>query len=372
MSLSANDLFLAARARLLADPANTWPPTAVDTPGTDINLIFRALGAVGEEIALEERRNYLRRFISTAGQISDEALDRAVNELTNGEVQRRDAVAAVATIRLTRANTYALVLETGRVVATATGITFRTLAPVSWSTGDASSKTVVVRCDTTGVVGNVDKETIVIAPVDVGDTTIMVTNPEVAAGGQDKETNEQLVVRARDYYPTARRGTKRAIEFGGLQTPGVVKATCKEKLGPIDDQNIQYYRAELTIADANGQANAAIANLCKTILEEYRGAGVPVRVIAAAHQYVVIRWQGLDAEPGYDLETLKAKLVEFHLARINNKAPAVRLERAELFADSKKVEGLIVNADSLARPAGDPEPNEGASLRLRREDVIFA
>lgn len=371
MTLTANDLFRAARARILADPANTWSPTAIDTPGTDHNLILKAIGAVAEEIALEERRDFLCRFISTAGQISDEALDRIVNEVTNGEVQRRDANAAVATVVFTRANTYALVLDAGRVVSTPSGITFKTLAAVSWQAGDAAPKTAIVRCDTTGVVGNVDKNTITIAPVDVGDTTIIVTNPEVAAGGSDKESNEQLAVRAKDYYPTARRGTKRAIEFGALQTPGVVKAVCQEILGPIDDQKIQYYRARLTIADANGQANAALAAEVKRVLEEYRGAGVPVQVIAAAHQYIVIRWIGLEAEAGYDLDALKAKLVDLHLARVNNKAPQIKLERAELFADSKKVEGLIVPAASLVTPAGDITPNDGASLRLRREDVIF-
>lgn len=373
MPLSGEDLALAARARILADPSNTTvTPEVIDTPGTEFYLFLRALGAVCEELARAFVRDRMARFVSTAGMVSDDDLDRAVGELTNNEVQRQSNVAAVVTLKFSRSNAYALQLIAAETPIGATsGVTFRPIEDVVWSEGDASPKTVKAKCETSGALGNVDKNTITTLPGGLGDDTLSVTNEEPAAKGLDRETNDQLMVRAFDWYKASRRATKSAIEFGAKSVGGVVQATAIELTEPENDIEYPKFRMELVFGDGNGQGNQAVAAEIVEAMEEYRAAGVPVRVVPASRQYVKIRWKGLLAASG-SKAALQSALAKLHQATINlGTGPKLTLYRKKLWADADKITGLVVPAGSLIEPADDVPPEDGKKLWVRPQDIVF-
>lgn len=374
MALSGEDLALAARARILADPSNTIiTPKVIDTPGTDIYLFLRGLGAVGEELVRLFEQDRQSRFVSTAGLVSDEALDRAVAELTNNEVRRQSDVAAVSEVIFSRSNTYALQLvpETTPIGAS-TGVTFRPITDVVWSEGDASPKAVKVKCETSGSVGNVDAGSISTLPGGLGDTTLSCTNPEPASKGLDRESNDRLLARALDWYKASRRATKSALEFGAKSVGGVTQVTAIELKEPDIDIFYPKFRVQLVFGDEFGQGNQAVAAEITEALEEYRAAGVPVQTIPASRQYVTIKWKGLKAAQGYSLAALKSALAKQHQATVNLAlGPKLTLYLNALQADANKITGLIVPAGSLIAPSTDVPPGEGKKLWVRLQDIVF-
>ena len=374
MALSGEDLALAARARILADPSNeNITPEVVDTPGTDFYLFLRALGAVGEELVRLFEQDRQSRFVSTAGNVSDDALDRAVAELTNNEVQRQGDVAAVASVIISRSQTFALELTPESTpIGAKSGVTFRPITTVVWSEGDASPKTIKVKCETSGTVGNVDAGTISTLPGGLGDDTLSCTNPEPASKGLDRETNERLIARALDWYKASRRATKSALEFGAKSVGGVTQVTAIELKEPDIDIEYPKFRMDLVFGDEGGQGNQAVAAEITEAMEEYRAAGVPVNVIPASRQYVTIKWKGLKAAQGYSLAALKTALAKQHQATVNLAlGPKLTLYLNALHADANKIAGLIVPSGSLVGPAGDVPPENGKKLWVRLQDIVF-
>lgn len=366
--LTKRDLFLAMRARLLAEPGNKFTREVIDTEGTDVNLILQSIASMGEELSYEGQRQDNARYLSTAASVSDEAVERLGFELTSGQVLRKTDRAAVAQLRFERSNTYGLTIPKDYVVSTnETGVPFRLIEDAAWTGGDKSPKTVTAICESAGTSGNVDAGTITVLSESVGDTTVTVTNPAPAAGGREQETITSYIQRVRSWFENQARGTLTAIEFGAEQVPEVAAATAVELVTTEDELPI--YRAKVSIADVNGQANPALAELVRVSLREYRCAGVPVLVIGVTHQQITVKWTGLKAKAGYTLGPLLDSLFSRCVSRVAELGPEETLERAMLFAVAKAVEGLQVPAGSLIEPLDDITPAPGYTLRLRRENV---
>lgn len=384
MSLSKTDLFLAGRARVLVEPGNKFSRQVLDTEGTDVNILLNTLASVGEEISLEGQSQDNARYLATAASVSDDAVERVGFELTSGNVLRKPDTAAVVDLVFSRNNSFGLTIPKDYVVTTATtGVPFRLLEDCVWNGGDATPKTVRAICEQTGPNGNVDALTITTLSEDVGDTTVTVTNPAVSAGGRDQESIVDFTRRVRGWFINQARGTLNALEFGAEQVPEVAQATSREvswaagsyppTLTPAEilahEDVFPAYRAKVSIADINGQANPALAEKVREALQEWRAAGVPVQIIGSTHQYIVVAWAGLGAKPGFSLQLLLDDLFARCIALVLELAPEETLERAALFAAAKEVEGLLVPAASLVAPAGDIVPAAGYTLRLRREDI---
>ena len=80
MPLTSQDLFLAARARLLA-LTDRYTAAAIDKEGNDINILLRIMAGVGEELSLESTTQDLARALATVASTPDErarACNRAV------------------------------------------------------------------------------------------------------------------------------------------------------------------------------------------------------------------------------------------------------------------------------------------------------
>ena len=372
MSLSQRDIFLAMRARLLAT-SSKFAPETIDTEGQDVNLFLNLVAGAGEELSLESSTYDLGHYLGTVATSGDEAVERLVSDLTGAQVQRFGANSAVVDLRIDRVNTFAISLAASHPVNTQDGVTFRTLTEVSWSTDDNDSKFVKAICESTGPLGNVDAGTITQISVE-GDDTLSVTNPTVASGGRTLETPTELLSRARDWYLNAPRGTVSAIEYGAKNTPGVVTATGKELtyVALPYDNAMPFYRVRLSIGDINGQAGSALTAETRIILREWRGAGVPVILNGSLVVEVKGAWVGLAAKNIYVLAALQAVLSAKMISFAGTLAPDIPIERADLFAIAKSIEGFAgVPKDTLVVPSDDVIPPPGYTTRIRAKDVSF-
>jgi hypothetical protein len=367
--LTSQDLFFAARARLLA-LTDRYSAAAIDKEGNDINIILKIMAGVGEELSLESSGQDLARALATVASTTDEQVERLCSDITGGQVRRFGDAAAIVDLQWSRQNTYALTLDAGTVASDLQGNVYRTVNAVSWSTGQNEAKLVLAEAENTGKLGNVAAGSITKPGNNLADNTLSVTNPTAASGGREQETIPELIARARDWFLNAARGTLSAIEYGAKQDPGVAQATATELTIERDIQ-IPFYRVTMTIADANGQAGTALASRVREQLQEYRCAGVPVLLVGGSVQYQNIRWQKLTYVQGFDpaavQAALTAKLVAISLG------PDKPLERSLLLAIAKlQVDGIkSVPDDALLTPAEDVQPSPGYSIKILASGVIY-
>ncbi|WP_298621483.1 baseplate J/gp47 family protein [uncultured Zoogloea sp.] len=370
MPLTSQDLFLAARARLLA-LTDRYTAAAIDKEGNDINILLRIMAGVGEELSLESSAQDLARALATVASTTDEQVERLCSDLTGGQVRRFGDASAIVDLQWSRQNTYALTLDAGTTASDLQGNVYRLVNPISWSSGQNTPKTVLAEAENTGRQGNVVGGSITKPSSNLGDTTLSVTNPTAASGGREQETIPELISRARDWFLNAARGTLSAIEYGAKQDPGVVQATATELLFEGNTTQLPFYRVTMTIADANGQAGTALANRARAKLQEYRCAGVPVLLVGGSVLYVPLRWQKLVYAKGYDPASVQAALVAKLLAV--SLGPDIKLERSLLLAIAKlQVDGIAgVPNDALLSPAADVTPPAGYTIKFKADAILF-
>ena len=370
MPLTSQDLFYAARARLLA-LTDRYSAAVIDKEGNDINIILRIVAGVGEELSLESSVQDLARALATVASTTDEQVERLCFDITGGQVRRFDDAAAIVDLQWSRQNTYALTLDAGTTASDLQGNVYRLVNAVSWSTGQNEAKSVLAEAENTGKLGNVAAGSITKPGNNLLDNTLSVTNPSAASGGREQETIPELIARARDWFLNAARGTLSAIEYGAKQDKGVAQATATELTVERAGIMIPFYRVTMTIADANGQAGQALASRVRQELQEYRCAGVPVLLVGGSVQYAVIRWHKIVYKQGYDPAAvqadLTAKLVAISLA------PDVALERALIIAIARlQVDGIAgVPDDALLSPVADLTPAPGYTIKIRANTVVF-
>ena len=368
--LTSQDLFYAARARLLA-LTDRYSAAAIDKEGNDINIILRIMAGVGEELSLEAAGQDLARALATVASTTDEQVERLCSDITGGQVRRFGDAAAIVDLQWSRQNTYALTLDAGTTASDLQGNVYRLVNAVSWGSGQNAAKTVLAEAENTGKIGNVAAGSITKPGTNLADNTLSVTNPSPASGGREQETIPELIARARDWFLNASRGTLSAIEYGAKQDPGVAQATATELTTERASLQIPFYRVTMTIADANGQAGTALAARVREQLQEYRCAGVPVLLVGGSVQYLVIRWQKLTYKKGYDPAAVQAVLTA-KIAAISL-GPDIALERALLLAIAKlQVDGILsVPADALASPIVDTQPAPGYTIKILPSGVIY-
>lgn len=361
---SARDLFEAGKREALIGPTR-FDPAVVDLDGSDINVILRVAAAMGEEVSRFVVVSLTALAIGTA---RGDDLDRLVYDLYG--MLRQESSPAVATLSLARAGLVGFTVPAESTFATEDGETFRTLQDVVFPAGVLGPFLVPATNVRTGPKGNVPAGSIYRVLRPQADTSLTCTNPEPAAGGGDQETDDALRDRARQFFTTARRGTMAAIEFGAREVPGVQEATAIELITP--DTQLPGYRVALHVADANGQANSALAERVRVNLQEYRALGVPALVVAAIPQYVDVRATGLQFVAGYNTGSVLQQARQAVLGVVNGTGPGLPLRRNNILTALGGVAGLIVPAGALVEPAGDVVPVAGTIIRTTSERVILA
>lgn len=338
------------------------------TPGSDINLIGAGASAIGEEVMRQTARSFRDLTFDAEG----EQLDRTVAERFGDAVKRKTAAPARATLAFARPTgtfggfTYAA----GSRLTTPSGVVFETRDAAVFSGSTLGPVSVTARAVNAGTAGNVAANTITQFITVRPDVTITVTNPEPAAGGDAKETDTAFRARARGYLAAVSKGTLGAVRFGAVAVPGVRQASAIEE---VDTSGVLTGRVLLYIADANGQANAALIADVTAGLREYRSGGLPVIVIGGVPVFQAIQYH-LAFEAGVDTIAAFDAVAALTVARVNQGVPNGALLRSLLFEVARSVAGVIVNADAVTVPAGDvvPAAGSGQTIRTSRDLVSNA
>lgn len=350
---------IAARSALRL-PAQRISASEVFTDGSDINIITASASAMADEITRQLSLRVQALFLDGA---SGEDLDRLVADRFSPTIVRKAASPAVVTLTLTRSSgpLLALSLPVGTRVKTQAGVEFALTAAAVLPAGSTGPVTAAATAVLAGVQGNVAALTLTQFSEPPADPALQVTNLEPAAGGDSTETDARLRARARDFFRTARRGTLAAIEFGALTVPGVRQAVAVEEL---DSTGIPTGRVALYVADANGQANAALVSAVRSALLEYRAAGVYVDVLAALPLFVSIVYN-LRFQAGVDTTAAFAAAQTSTVAAVNALRPNATLEVSLLFSVLRTIPGVIVLDDAVVAPVGDLIPAPGQVIRTR-------
>lgn len=359
--IAADEALLRSQARA---PERRISPSEVFTEGSDANILLSASSAMVDELTRAAAEAFGALFIANAEDVD---LDRLVADRFAAEVVRRGASAAIVPVVFYRTGGAlpAVTLPVGTRVGTRTGVTFVLAGAATLGAGSPGPVTALAQCSSAGIGGNVAAGSISEILDATGDPNVQVRNDEPAAGGDDVESDASLRARARAFWRAARRGTAAAIVFGALTVPGVRQATAIES---TDEVGRETGRVTLYIADANGQANSALAAAVRAALVEYRAAGIFVDVQSGTPTFfpIVLR---LRFVAGFDSSLVFDQVRRAIVAYVGTLAPGVTLTRAALFSIARSIDGAIVLDDAIVEPVGDVVPSTGQVLRTALELV---
>ncbi len=347
-------------------PGKRLAPEALYTEGTDVNVLVAGASAMAEEVLRQHARSEAAKYSDSA---RGDDLDRLILDRTSREVPRKTAAPAYVdlTFRRITGTLGAVSLDVYHRVQTPSALAFELLSGVALGPGELGPVTVTARAVLAGTQANVAPGAVT-EVLQSPDQDLLVTNVQPAAGGADREPDGAYVERARAYKRAQRRGTEDAVLFGTLTVPGVAYANVEEQVDEYGDATGYIF---IYVVDASGQANAELVRQVKTALREYRGCGIPPRVIGAVPEYAEIRWRprfaaGTDTQMAFD--QLRAATV----ALVNATSPGKPLERSLLLSLARRIPGLIARDDVLAQPLGDLYPSApGRVIRTTADRVTL-
>jgi hypothetical protein len=343
-----DDFRQTAITEALAGPT-TLTRAIMEADGSEVGTAIGIGAAMAEESAVYSQATLNESRLSTAASQGSDALDQWV--ASNYGFTRQGPLSAIVTLVWNRDPSATPVsLVAGTVVSTATGEVFETEDDlVITGAGPASVTAVAQR---TGIGTNVAANTLTLPQV-LPDPTLVVTNPEPAAGGHDGQSDDEFQALAQAFFQAARRGTKAAVLEGTLLTPGVAQASVFELL---TSSGCPDGRGQVIISGPNSQANTALADRVVLQLEEYRGLGVPVIVSAGQPTFVDIVVAGLQFLSGVNSSEVLNTARRAIVAAVNRLAPGMPLRQSLIVSTLQSIPGLIVPAGSVTSPAGDIIP----------------
>jgi len=275
-------------------------------------------------------------------------------------IQRSEATTSQSTVTVTRTSGGAGgSLLAGFVVGSAfdsagNTVLFTLDTTVTFGAADNGPHSVNVTAQLAGRSGNVAAATITRLISSPFDATIAITNPAVAAGGNDEETDDELKVRARLFWQTLRRGTLAALEFGALKVPRVRVSRATEDLGTGI--------TTLVVTDSDGNSTAQMVSDTIAEIENWRAASSLVTIIGGTQLIVNVTGQ-LVAKIGIDTSVLGPVAAAAIVGRMNKQR-----QGETLFIDSIKAAGISVDPDAiealtLTTPLADVVPLPAQVIR---------
>lgn len=232
--------------------------------------------------------------------------------------------------------------------------TYTTDGNVTFGIGDNGPHAIGVTAKIAGKAGNVAAGQITRTIDTPFSSLVTVTNAAVAGGGNDGESDDELRVRARNFWQTLRRGTLGALEFGALQVPSVriAKATEDPITGIVT----------LVVTDSDGNSTAQMVADVVAEIENWRAAGSIVTVIGGAALIVNVTGT-LIAEPGVDTSVLGPVAALAIAGRMGKQR-----QGETLFLDSIKSAAIGVDPDALnalilTAPLADVVPTANQVIR---------
>lgn len=367
---SLEQRLLIAKRAIASLPEAKLDPSAIDRkPGSTLNVLFAGAAAMTEEV---ERRAMAKLAALTLAGANGPELDALAAERTYGIVTRFGASPSAVPVRLQRPSGAAL--PAGSIAAgtllSAGAVQFALDEDVTFLLGQLGPIETTATATSAGAATDV-KAVAVNTFVDASklfDPRIAVTNPEPSAGGADAEDDDSLRARIRAFPNAVRRGTLAAIEFGATLVPGVTKAVAVEVL---DLSGLQTGLVLLYVADANGQANAALVNKVRLALREWRAGGIPVRVVGAVPTFIDVAL-AIGFLDGYATPGVQAQARAVVVDAVNRLAPNEPLLRSTIIAALRTIPGVVVLDSSIVAPIGDLFPAAGQVFRTTPTQVTFA
>ena len=337
----------------------------INREGSDLNIAVAAGVAIGEQLVAQLARAIAGQNYGTA---RSQQLRRLVADRTGGEVVAKAAAPALGSVDFSSALGASgnFLIPQGTQLQTPGGLVFVTTAPATYPAGGHGPVSVPVRSVQAGASQQTPHDQIrsVLTALPGAPTDLAVTNPLATFGADDAEQDPQLVARARQFFPNARRGVLGALVNGALAVPGVRTAAAFEYVDPSG----QPARAvELVVADAYTDALASltappagyaaqaatVASQIALSLDEYRAAGIPVLVRVAQVQLLQVNL-ALVVQSGADLLAVPARAQAAVVAVINALPPGATLTIDALVTALKAVAGLVrVSPTSITSPVTD-------------------
>jgi uncharacterized phage protein gp47/JayE len=376
---SRRDLFQTGRRSIVTTSGVRINPRVIDIEGSDINIILGAMALMGEEVVASLAANMANLFVETA--VGD-CLDRVAFD--RYQITRLPAAPATVTLTLTRpAFTFgAFTYAAGSRVQTAAGLQFATDVDVVFGATDLV-KTVNATALVAGADGNAPTGSLTQFVDAPADTTLTVSNinigvfgepgfiPGGAAGGVEAETDPDFRSRILGFFPTVRRATQGAIQFGALQVPGVAVARASEVNNFFGAEVIPAGIVQLIIADRNGGFSATMLTAVRNKQLEFRALGIPVYVTGGNVVFQPVTWHvtylaGINQQAAQeDLRAVTVAVAQF----LN---PGETLLRAALIAAARTIPGIVVGNDALVTPIADTETASITDLiRIQAIDITF-
>lgn len=372
------ELFRRYRAAFLAVPDTRVSAREVDRDGSDANLLAAAASVMGEEIVNRMARAVAGAFEDTA---TGNQLDRVIFDRKG--LPRLPAAPSVGQISLTRATTAG---GAGSIpggppgsgppnptrIRTNQGVTYLLTEPANFGALDLGPIVVDVQAELAGLaqeVGELQSWSFVDVPFD---TTIQIANSVEMAGASDEESDADYRRRAKEFFPTIRRGTLGAIEFGLRSTPGVASVSVIEIFN--EDNGFPACAVQAFILDALGRANETLAARALQNLVEFRAAGIPVIVVPGEPEFINVDFSGTSFDTAVVLDTSAAAddVRTRIISALNNQRPGANLLRTTILAAARNVEGFIVEDVDLIEPAATLIPSApSVAFRTRRELITI-
>jgi hypothetical protein len=227
-------------------------------------------------------------------------------------------------------------------------------ADVTFTGGDNGPHDGTITAQTTGREGNVAAGLISRVVDTPFDPLITVTNPAAAAGGNDEEGDDDLRVRARNFWQTLRKGTLQALEFGARQVESVRTARASED--PVTGI------VTIVVGDADGNSSAQMISDVIAELEAWRAAASIVNVVGGASLMTNVIGM-LVVKSGVDASVL----APLAAAAISGRMTKLR-QGETMYLDSIKAAAISVDPDAiealvLTSPAADVVPSSAQVVR---------
>ena len=362
--LTRLDFFRIGR-RYITSKATRIDPAQVDVEGSDINLYVGSSSYMSHAIA----RHLVDRVSAlTLAGAEEEDLDRYVYD--RYQEPRKGAAAALVPVRFYRssATAGAGAIPIGQKLTALTGVEYITLETATFGASTLET-TIDARAVLAGKEYQVGANQIrkIDKPELLFDPTMQVNNDSKAAGGEPAEDDSDYRLRIQNFWRSARRGTREAIEYGATTVPGVVTAQAMEA---IDGNGRPARVVNLYIADSSGVASAALGAAVRAALEEYRACGIAVVTSLSLPEIVDVQLS-LTYSSATDTVTLTEAIRNSIVAFVNSLAVNQTLSRADLFALLRRFanNGLVVEESSVVAPAGNVVPSIGHTLRTTLTNV---
>ena len=345
----------------------------IDRKGSDLNILFAAAAAMGDECVGQLAKIRGDLYVGTA---RDAALDRLITDRYPDLIRKQASPSfGYANFSFSPAVTAAFTIPDGTTLSTADNVQFITVGEIPVSIGVTTIR-VPIRSVLAGFtqkasalkINNITS-TIPSAPA----TGMTVTNNAATFGGEDQENDADYALRYRLRYLAARRATLGAIEQGILAIPGVVKANVFENLD-ILGRPIGYVQAVVADSFTEQMVNstsvpatyatqqALLTNQIDQALLEWRAAGVGVQVTVATVTLQALRIElsfvsGSSEE--YVTNAVRTSLIQY----VNSLDPGERLRLVDIRSLIQRIPGVYYTGNEVVTPTGDIQPLPGEVLR---------